>query len=173
MGEEKIIERMKKLYNLALRGVENEKDNARNLLNALAKKYNINIDEIMDIANIQQREINYRTKEEMQILYHTIGSRLGFDIKVGKYRQKNTLVFEASFENYIYIQEYYIFLKNIWKQELQNFLHAFVIKYQIASPAKENQGSEMTREDIEKMMEVSTKIASIQKKQFLKSLKGV
>lgn len=66
-------ERLKKIYNLSLKGVGGEREQAQAILDKLLKKYELSLDDIDDEDTASyDYELKYHGEEQLRILHQTI-----------------------------------------------------------------------------------------------------
>lgn len=152
------IERLKKLKELALRGVGGEREQAIKLLEKLSKKYNVSCDEL-DEEIIKEYDFEYHGKEQERILKQTIykitnekNSFWNLQYTYSGRHCKTRLRANCTEAQRIEIDFLFDFYKRIWEKEKEALLQAFFQKHRIFGELKEGeQGRELSREELLKM----------------------
>lgn len=155
--DEKTVQRIKKLQALAERGIGGEKDTAAVMLEKLLVKNDITTLEELEEDQVEYYLFSYRGKHEIKLLkqcmYKVIGAEAGRKYyrssgtrqKIGVYCTKaEKIEIELEFE----------FYRNVFYEELDNFMTAFIQAQQIFptdAPCKSVDIAKLTQEDIKRM----------------------
>ena len=137
MSHETIIERLRKIEALANSGKWGEQENAKQLLNALLKKYKLTLDDLSSEETIICK-FSFRDEVEeillSQILYHITQKA---DLR-GSHRRGSwsTLLTRTQA---IDARECYAHYRKEWKKECRKMMEAFVHKNRIYGPLPEKQ----------------------------------
>lgn len=157
---ESIIEQIKKVKELAERGVDGEKENAKILLDKLLKKWNISIDELVDVEKIEYK-FKYKTDFERRILFQCV-AKYAPDTKYSKtYLSrtgrpiKNVVGVELSKLEFLDIEASTKFYTKLFSKDLELFFTAFISKHDIYGESKnsdEKTESNLSIEEIESIV---------------------
>lgn len=139
MIDDKKLELLKKLKALADRGVGGEKEGAQKKLEQLMKKYGV---AEMDLSDETETDYDFKYKNEYEL---KILRQLFYKI-VPDYRQKaytyrcgkgsrSVFGIRCTKEQGVQIQIEYEFYRDLWKEEADFFLSAFIQKHRIFSTA--------------------------------------
>lgn len=140
-------ERLKKLYALAMRGVDGEKESAAAILKKLTKKYGIPLDEL-DEEQVRSYDLEFHGEIEqkllLQIVYKVTGDADNFRFLVwgsGRACRTRARVYctEAQKVEITFLHDFY---KTLWKKEIESLFKAFVQKHRLFGTPKEGQASE-------------------------------
>lgn len=158
MIDEKKRELLKKLQALAERGVGGEKEGAQRKLEQLMKKYGV---EDVDLSEEKEEDHDFRYHNEFE---QKLLRQLFYKI-VPDYRQhtyyythgrgsKSTYGIRCTKAQALQIQIEYEFLCDLWKEEVDFFMQAFIQKHRIFAPptSRENvDTTPMSKADIMRM----------------------
>lgn len=154
---EKTLQRLKKLQALAERGVGGEKTTAQAMLEKLLAKNGIETLEELETEEVEYFLFSYKGKHEItllkQCMYKVIGAAAGREYyrshgtrqKIGIYCTKaQKIEIELEFE----------FYRNVFYEELDNFMCAFIQAQKIFptdAPRRDIDITELTPEDLSRM----------------------
>ena len=152
------IERLKKLKELALRGVGGEKEQANAILEKLMKKYNISVDEL-DESIKKIFEFKYNGKREYSILrqisYKVTNEKNNtyiFTRGSSGRKIKNLLGIECTEAQKVEIEFLFHFYKRLFEKEVDALLRAFIQKHALFGELKEGEkGMELSKKELLKM----------------------
>ena len=152
------IERLKKLKELALRGVGGEREQAVALLEKLSKKYNISCDEL-DEDIIKEYDFEYHGKEQEKLLKQTIykitddkNSFWNLQYTYSGRSCKTRLRANCTEAQKIEIEFLFDFYKRIWEKEKEALLQAFIQKHRIFGKLKDGEkGTELSNDELLKL----------------------
>lgn len=154
----KNVELMKKLKALAETGVGGEKENASRMLDKLMKKYGVEFEELDD-EKLEEHSFKYSDKFEkkliVQVCYKVATGRELFKYKYGKGSQ-STLICVCTKAEAIQIQIEYDFYKELWKDEVNFLLEAFVQKHKIFDTKPGHKTSEIDNDALMKMRKMQS-----------------
>lgn len=175
MGNTKYIELAKKLYQLSKRGFGGEKENAKNILDALMKKHSISIDDLEENKTIR-RQFNYKTDYELEIIKAVMFKVLNVaNIQFfvpPKTSKKKYVVFELTDYQYLESNSMSAFYINAFKEELKDFTRAFIFSQKITSDIErddeDREEKEPTLEERTQSLKIAQMAMSLQKRQYLK-----
>lgn len=162
-------ELLKKLQALAERGVGGEKETAERKLKQLIKKYGIEEAELSE-DKIMEFEFKYHNKWEMQLLRQLFYRMFGLE-----YREKTYTYISGKGSKSIYgiactqaeglqLQIEYDFYKALYKEEVELFQSAFIQKHRIFDPHGGSDDTELTPEEIERIMRMQQMMNGMQDK---------
>lgn len=169
-------EQLKKLYALALRGVDGEKEQARALLEKLLKKYAMSINDL-DEEQIKEYRLTYHGKEQRKLLIQTVYKVLGDTSSLfglcysGSGRECRTVLgIRCTEAQKVEIEFLFDFYTRVWEKERAALLEAFIQKHGIFGRLKEG---EKPRELSEKeMAKLQALMRGLSDEQPLKQLEG-
>lgn len=131
--DEKNIELLKKLKALAERGIDGERDTAAKKLTALMEKYGVTEAELSD-ETIEEHEFVYKDKYQRKIL-RQVFYKVNHEREVLRYTsgkgQRSILIFCATAAEAMQARIEYDFYCDLWADEVDLFLEAFVQKHEI------------------------------------------
>lgn len=147
-----------KLYELSVRGVDGEKENAQYLLDKICKEHNVNINDLLDAHNrevqIKVISCNFQKRIFLQIAF-----KMGFDkgiVKIGN-KKTNEVWVKCSDVEFIELIEEYEFYKKEWKKEQKEFFLAFIHTNKIFpenDDKDEDSDTELTTEQIRVLLKM-------------------
>lgn len=151
-------ERLKKLYALALGGVGGEKENAAALLEKLANRYGIDIEEL-DAERVRDYEFEYHGDIQRKLLVQTVYKVLGSVDTLHSFRYthsgrkyKTRLGASCTEAQKIEIEFLFSFYTELFEREQQALLRAFIAKHDIYGELKPGEEPEpQTAEELLKM----------------------
>ena len=156
-----INERLKKLKELALRGVGGEKDQAQAILEKLIKKYNVNIDDL-DESKTQMFIFEYHGEIEKRLLVQIAYKILNNDncvynrryIESGR-KCKTKVSIECTEAQKIEIEFLFDFYKKLWEKEINLFFRAFIQNHRLFGELKDGEkGAELAKEELFRMSQM-------------------
>lgn len=151
-------ERLKKLYALALRGVDGEREQAQAILEKLLKKYSLSLDDL-DEEVINEYELEYHGKEQRSLLLQTIykvtnsnNRAFGLRYTASGRMCRNAIGVKCTAAQKAEIEFLFAFYTRVWEKERKALLHAFIQKHKIFGNLKAGEtGQELTPEEIAKL----------------------
>lgn len=161
---ERLLQRIKAVQALALRGVDGEKDSAAALLDRLMKQYGITEAEIAE----EHREIawfGFKTPLERRLLnqvIYTVTGRGAFGCvgrNTGRTRKK--LGIECTAAERLEIEISFEFYKAAFEQELERFYIAFLQKNRIFPDNPIDDATEIGEMDLEEAKRISMMMAGM------------
>lgn len=155
MIDEKKLELLKKLQALAERGVGGEKEGAQRKLEQLMKKYGI---EDLDLTQEDEEDFDFKYKNEYE---HKILRQLFYKI-VPDYRKRtyyykygkgsrSTYGIRCTKAQGLQIQIEYDFFRDLWKEDVDFLLKAFIQKHRLFSTRSKDDIDESPMDRAEKM----------------------
>lgn len=172
----KHLELARKLKALADRGVDGEKENAENMLNALLKKHGITIEEI-EGEKLEDYFFNLEPAEHdlwFQIVKHvnySIKSYGAFPDKLIKDAELGgNYMVKCTASNYIEIEAKYSFYKRLYAEEVEIFYLAFLRANVLLVDNPNKKDVDFTHDDYEKWKRIKGMSDKIQVGQFKKQL---
>lgn len=176
MEQNRIKERLLKMYRLATDGVDGEKETAQRMLEANLAKYGLTMDDLIEVEN--KKEIYWFTvkdKYQRNLLSQLFGVYICKDMHVSTYSnklRKYNVGMKLSKSEYIELQMMYDFYLPLWKKELDKqkevlFL-AFISKHGIALQG--SNVSEMTEEEIKLARRASSMMDDLEDVSFKKQI---
>lgn len=132
-ANEKNIELLKKLKALAERGVDGEQVTAKAILERLMTKYGV-ADEDLSDDKLEDHDFRFHTPQERkllaQVMYKVAKDRRTYHYTRGKGCQ-TTAGITCTKAEALQIQIEYEFYLELWQEDLQLFLEAFIQKHEI------------------------------------------
>lgn len=140
-------ERLKKIYNLSLKGVGGEREQAQAILDKLLKKYELSLDDIDDEDTASyDYELKYHGEEQLRILHQTIYKVLNstdeiYDIRYTSSGRLccNRMVVHCTAIQKVEIEFLFDFYKRIWEKDKEMLMKAFIQKHEIFGSLKEGE----------------------------------
>ena len=151
--------RIKKIYELAMRGVGGEKESAQTLLNKLLDKYKINIEEIIDNEAKDIYFYDYHGKYQktllIQTFYKITNSAEHYTMQSPTGRTIRTkLGVECTASQKVEIDLLFDFYCTLWEKEQKALLSAFIQKHKIFGDSQKgaDNSHKYTQEELDKML---------------------
>lgn len=152
-------ERLMKIYELALNGVDGEKDTAKALLDKLMTKYGVSLDSITDDNKTDYYLFKYKDKIQEQLLTQTVYKVTN---KTEMYVVRNALTgrvprtkveVKCTAAQRVEIEFLYDFYCSLWEKEQKALLSAFIQKHKIFGDSQKNASNshKYTQEELDKM----------------------
>ncbi|MBR5091268.1 MAG: hypothetical protein IK093_17725 [Ruminiclostridium sp.] len=134
MNESKINDKLKKIYALAMQGVDGEKEAAQKLLYELMEKYSVSFEELMEEERIDTFEFRYKTDEENKILLQVIVKVMDTAEYISQYLGKNNkplkyYVVDCTLSEKVEIEFLFDFYKRLFQKEKELLIEAFIQKH--------------------------------------------
>lgn len=124
MTREELLEKLKGVKELAVRGIDGEKKNAQAILEKLMAKYNISEKEF-EAEEVEIHWFRFKTEIERKLISQVIFMILGSVDEYKKSRHKLVGVYCTTAKN-IEIELTYEFYRNALNEELKRFYSAFI-----------------------------------------------
>lgn len=157
MDKERATERMKKIYSLALNGIDGEQEQAQKILDKLLDKYSLSLEEINE-EKTECFDIKYRGAEQesllSQIIYKVTDNKNCFGDYFNNYtkrKDRTKLWVNCTAVQKIEIEFLFDFYKTLWEKEKKAFFRAFIEKHKIFGNADTGEKKSLSREEIMKM----------------------
>ena len=172
----KQIELLRKIKELAKRGVGGEAVNAQKQLDILLKKYNLTLEDIEE----EKKELRFIKAKDSEIrLLNQIIARVDENIKmwvlpakkVKEFSAKGNVVIECSAANFIEIEQMFFVYNKLYKKELEIFYEAF-LKANDLLVKGDNTTSELSEEEYEKWKRVDKLSRNIKTETVRKQLEA-
>lgn len=150
---ESILEQIKKVKELAERGIGGEKENAKILLDKLLKKYNISFNEV----NNEEKDeyiFNYKTNFDEKILIQCLLKYSKSDDYL-TYKQENKIKIKLTKLEWLDVEASYDFYKNLFSKEIDLLFTAFINKHDIfreKNPNDNSKGKELSEQEMESLI---------------------
>lgn len=156
-------ELLKKIYNLSLKGVGGEREQAQAILDKLLKKYELSLDDIDDEDTAYDYELKYHGEEQHRILHQTVYKVLNSTDEIYSVRYtssgrlcRNCMVVHCTAIQKVEIEFLFDFYKRIWEKDKEMLMKAFIQKHEIFGSLKEGEKpkelSEAERSKISNLM---------------------
>jgi len=178
MDEAKAYRSIRKLRELAERGVGGEKENAKRLLTAICQKYNINPDEVGRKAHgvLRPRKILIRDDNEMGIFVQVIArfsghfdraSGLRYGDRKGASVFKHVVLTELDDLEWAEVSEAWRFFRKLFDEEKKTLANAIIVRHNLynQNPEKKNRPEE-TDEEIEERRRAARMAHGLSDKNF-------
>jgi hypothetical protein len=172
---DKIIDLLKKLKELADRGVDGEKQTAERMLQQMMKKHGITWEEL----NGDERTDHefFASKDQKQFLHQVAASVLGRItvqrlVKDRKY--KKSIFIKCTDAEFIEINAKFNFYWQAYQRDLDTFYHAFIQKNRLFKKPEESDYDnqpEITPKERARLMKLSLMMEGLDRHQFHKQLK--
>lgn len=155
-------EKLKKIYALAMQGVDGEKEAAMKLLAKLSKKYGVSIQNL-DEEQVKEFEMEFHGKFEVQLLtqivYKITGSNNVYKMyytKSGRLCRTKASVHCTEAQK-MEIEFLFNFYKTLFKKEQEYLLRAFIQKHRLFGERAENdeEPSDLSDEEWLKIMHMA------------------
>ena len=169
--EEKTIARIKKLQGLAERGVGGEKETAQRMLDKMLKENGITTLEELEKEKYEYTLFSYNGKHEIKLLRQCMYKVMGADSDRTPYRTKGKrqkLGLYCTPSQKIEIELEFNFYRNVFYEELQTFMDAFIQAQGIFPPDAPQGDGELTEDDI-KMLFMAQGIERKQRHKMIES----
>jgi CRISPR/Cas system-associated protein endoribonuclease Cas2 len=148
--------RIEAIYELSIRGVGGEKENAQRLLEHLCKKYNIDIN---SLGEEQKDFYDYECKDifEKRLLNQIVSFVIDVNHPTLYYHRKgknkgNILVYQITKKQHLEIKYLFGIYSEALKTEFDNVLNAFIQKNDIFCSDSKSDPGDYDPKEIEKLM---------------------
>ena len=169
--KEKTIARIKKLQTLAERGVGGEKETAQRMLDKMLKENGITTLKELENEEYEYTLFSYNGKHEIKLLRQCMYKVMGADSDRTPYRTKGKrqkLGIYCTPSQKIEIELEFDFYRNVFYEELQTFMDAFIQAQDIFPPDAPQGDGELTEDDI-KMLFMAQGIERKQRHEMIES----
>jgi hypothetical protein len=154
MSDQRNLELLQKLKALAERGEGGEKETAQKMLEKLMVKYGVEEADLSD-DKLEDHDFRFHTKYEKrilkQVMYKVADGRDTYTYRYGD-GSRTTYGITCTKAEALQIQIEYEFYVNLWYEELDFFLRAFIQKHSIFDLKPGHATSEISEEDLMRMM---------------------
>ena len=172
----KKLELLKKIQELAKRGVDGEAVNAQELLSDLLKKYNLTLEDL-ESSDIADRYMKVN-KDDVRILHQIVGN-VNYSIemyvlpasKVKLLGLSGNVIITCTSAEFIEIEQKFEVYSALYKKELDIFFSAFCTANDLLVDAPENDTlDKISAEDIDKWLRIDEMSKSIKRESVVKRL---
>ena len=173
-NKEVIYNLLKKVNNLANKGVDGEKEVAASKLKQLLDKYNINYEDFLNEID-SSREKYFKVEDwgnSKDMMIQCIKDTLPSAKILGSKKNKKLLCYVTN-EQYIEILDKYNHYWENYKKEEQGLFIAFVVKNSIGISTDKNDRGELTDEQRENIKMAVNHFGSINEDKYSKKLKRI
>lgn len=148
-------ERLRKIYQLSVRGIAGERETAQRLLQSLLDKHGLTISDIADEER-SDRKFKYNTAQERRLLIQIFAKVLGStDFKVWGYTYHlKTIGISATNAEFIEMSILFEDHKLELKKQMQRLFSAFVQANKLFPPANKDNRPALTDEEIAELRKV-------------------
>lgn len=173
-----IPERLKSVYNLALKGVDGEKESAKKILDKLLDKYNVSINELEE----NQTEIfafSFRGKWQRKLLIQVAYKVLDYQpalysARVGSSKRISPSQIGIRCTKYqrteiMFLHDFYC---QLWESELDKLMLAFVYKHDLYGTGELDEDRRSESPLIEEMMQIQSMIDGLDDRTPLKRIEA-
>lgn len=174
MQDNKLIERLLKMYKLATEGVDGEKENAQKLLTAALEKHGLTFANLESKAKFDEVErVSFYVKDNSlaKLLIQIVGVVRNMT-SVAYGQRGRTYLFDLTKSQKIEVVMMYDFYKGLWKKELEKtkkrLFTAFISKHKIAINAKSE--GVFTPQDLKEYLAISGLMEGLEDANFRKEL---
>ena len=150
-------ERLKKIYALAMQGVDGEKEQAAAILEKLIKKYGVSIEEL-DEDRTEDFEMEFHGEIEKILLVQTVYKVTGFSNNVHRMRYVSSgrlcntrACVHCTKAQKIEIELLFDFYKRLFEKEKEYLLKAFIQKHNIFGNEKSGANNIPSKEELKKI----------------------
>lgn len=133
----RILDKLRKIRELALNGYKGERSGAQELFDSLVKKYNLEDYDFDDEEEIKEYDLIYHGNDERQLLlqvyYKVTNSTTTYAIRytdTGRL-SKTIMRVECTESQYIETEFLFDFYKRLWYEEVKILLSAFIQKHKL------------------------------------------
>ena len=151
---EQIKKKMRKLLELARKGVGGEKDNAQSVLNKLLAKHELTLDDLdPEFAPVEIFEFSFDDKIELDLLFQVIFSVIQTDSVMHRKQRSNSkkLIVKITKAEYLEIRLAFDLYREAFKKEQKRLYLAFIHKNNLVEESEndnESKPSELSKEDV-------------------------
>jgi len=123
---ESLIDRAKKIYELSVRGIDGEKENAKRMLDLFLKKYGLTLEEIAGDVR-KSRVFKISSNDDEFLLIHSV--KVTCDSGIYKSVVEKYRVVDLTDYEFIQVSELYEFHKQNFKTEKKKVINSFEQAY--------------------------------------------
>ena len=173
-----IPERLKSVYNLALNGVDGEKESAKRILGKLLEKYNVSINELEE----EQADIfafTFHGKRQRKLLIQVAYKVLDcpptcYGVRVGSSKRISPSQIGIRCTKYqrteiMFLHEFYC---QLWESELDKLMLAFVYKHDLYGTGELDEDMKSESPSEEEMMQIQSMIDGLDDRTPLKRIEA-
>lgn len=130
--DQKLLQKLNKLYTLAERGADNEKDVALNKLNNILKQNNLELDDILESQQVYTEIFTFKNKYDKKILLQCIYKVIGDtdrwnDFNIYRpYRSRTKIQIDCTKLEKVEILLEYEFYSQYLEKELDVYVQSFI-----------------------------------------------
>lgn len=131
----KIIDKLKKIAELADRGIGGERSNAKAILQRLLDKYKLTLDDLMAESTGKKSRycFTFRDKRERSVLFQCFCKVVNTSNIVYYQVRWNKIAFELTPIQSLELNHMYRHFKILWRKEIKALEAAFIIKHDLHS----------------------------------------
>ena len=163
----KQIELLRKIQELAKRGVGGEAINAQNQLEILLKKYNLKLEDIEE----EKKDYHFLNAKNFDLkLLRQIAARVNYNLnvvvlppkKVKEFMVEGNCVIECTVAEFIEIEQMFHIYRKLYKKEEDIFYTAFLTANDLLARNPKGVEKEMTDEEYENWLRINKMSKSIE-----------
>lgn len=142
------MERLRKIYELSVRGIDGERENAQRKLAELLEKHDLTFEDL--IGDERHKHVfTYKNNHEMNLLYAIVSKVLNSaDIPAWKQSGKRkNIVFSLTAAEYVEVTLLYSEYRAAFEAETKNLLTAFIVRNNIYRTDRDDERPERTLEE--------------------------
>lgn len=163
----RVWELLKKVKELADRGIEGEQIAARFKLDLLLKKYGVSLEALADQSEEPvKRKFWFKTIYEREILFQCYYRMM--DVSEATYYQlprvRRYVEFKLTKVQYIDLQEFYTWHVHVFREEVEFMLRAFHSKHSLYGPDNDRPAKPLSKEEMTRLLNY---YMMLEDKQFL------
>lgn len=174
---ERLIKRLSSLRKLALQGkFASEREAAQKLFDKLIYEYDVDLCTFDESEQIEKREFRFSGPEEEKLLDQTMAKVIGhcefnmWFVRGTSGRKKPGVEFiECTKAQEIEIKFLFDFYKELWKEEKEKMLFAFIQKHAIAPEPKPGEGTSLS---FQELLDLSRRMAALSDSDPVRRLEG-
>ena len=165
--------KLAKILALAERGEGGENTNAREILNKMLSKHGLSLDDIVAKEKDENvvRAYEYKQNYEKTILFHCCAKVMNVNsIKWRRRWGKRAIEFMMGELDHVELSEMYKYYKNLFQEEIEVAIRAFVYKHDLFSnhDAGEGEGEKLGEE---RLVRIISMMANMKKAKYISTRK--
>ena len=172
-NDDKIRERIRKLYRLVEQGIGGEKENAQKILDKLLAKHGITLSEIVDDNHEEEFNVKFKGGFEKRLLLQIVGKVRGRETM--GYFDKGRLYFISTKMERVEILTLFSVYKKALSREFEDLFLAFIYQQDIFPPQKDDDQTKKddrpkTHEERSRLRKIASMMSTMNKVNVYKAI---
>lgn len=157
-------DRLRKIYELSVRGIDGERENAQALLIGLLGKHGLTLDDILDTDKRHHYDFRYKNEFERSLLNQIVARVLGTnEFGVWRRGKQRLNIYDLTASECAEVQLMYDEYRRALADELELTYRGFIQQQRLFAPRVADEDRELSREEIKEARRVLSRAADVER----------